>query len=150
MTEEIVISASEGGHSCRTCRKWDGMCTDKRHRNADPDRPCHLYRYREQQAVVKQHDLKPGFMRCPKCRQVKYYTEFRSAAGKETVRCAACREKGQLEYAKRGGEDAGGMKRCKACNQAYPLSHFVSKDGLRETQTCRTCRKTKWKTLKED
>lgn len=98
----IPGNATHHGRSCRTCRKWDGHCTDRRHSNDDPDRPCLLYRYREQQAVSPEPDEPMGYRVCAKCRKPRPLDWFVAFGGKrQTVQCRACREKMNDAYRKR-------------------------------------------------
>lgn len=90
MTANVAPWPAHSGRSCRTCSKWDGACTDRRHSNADPDRPCRLYRYREQQAV--EPTGREGLMRqCPRCQKVRPASDFFNRHGMECKSCLDCR-----------------------------------------------------------
>lgn len=90
MTAHIAMGEARSGRSCRTCSKWDGACTDRRHSNADPDRPCRLYRYREQRAV----EPKDATLRqCPNCLKVRPAADFVNRNGMECKSCVTCRQR---------------------------------------------------------
>lgn len=90
MTTEVRMPDSPKGKSCRTCRKWDGeSCTDRRHANADPDRPCLLYRYRQQAAAEPRQES--AF--CASCRRKKPIEEFIGGRDYTYKTCIECRMK---------------------------------------------------------
>lgn len=91
MTAEIRLGEEASGRSCRTCRKWDGGCTDPRHSNDDPDKPCLLYRYREQQAHIQEQ---AGCIVCTNCGKPKPASKFKRVNNNtQTKQCIECRMK---------------------------------------------------------
>ena len=139
MTGEIHVPEAPRGRSCRTCRKWDGIkCTDMRHRhNDDPDRPCMLYRYREQDAV---EPVEGEAKRCRQCRRLLPISAFSGYRGRETSACTECLMRNRSNYQLRSGSVRPGRIQCPACGRQRGPSEFISADGKRKTITCARCR----------